>query len=295
MQKALCFLETKMDAGQRSCSFCSRPHHTATTCASITRTRRTTLPKKKHSKSISSEHVTKAYRGVRMRRWGRWVSEIRQPKKRSRIWLGSYSTPEAAAKAYDIALYYLRGPLAALNFPSLIAVGEDPPADLSPRAVQKAAIEAGQAADRQQLQKVLELRDFKLDHSSSPTNPWDPPPSQAPAVSRGQWDSVTSLESLIRLGTTSAVSPGAAADLVMCTSTSACPKLEHIYPFSQSQAATSPEMYIGTESVSVHPVQDLCAITGSASFQRRRFLINLNEEAQPDQCSSDVENIDVDS
>ncbi|KAL8160917.1 hypothetical protein V2J09_012406 [Rumex salicifolius] len=60
------------------------------------------------------------YRGVRMRKWGRWVAEIRAPNSRQRIWLGSYKTATEAARAYDAALFMLRGPHASLNFPDAL-------------------------------------------------------------------------------------------------------------------------------------------------------------------------------
>ncbi|XP_004309841.1 PREDICTED: ethylene-responsive transcription factor ERF118-like [Fragaria vesca subsp. vesca] len=57
----------------------------------------------KWAKTRKRPSSSSPFRGVRLRKYGKWAAEIRNPVKGGRLWLGTYVTAEEASQAYETA------------------------------------------------------------------------------------------------------------------------------------------------------------------------------------------------
>ncbi|KAF8687703.1 hypothetical protein HU200_042627 [Digitaria exilis] len=112
----------------------------------------------------------KKFRGVRQRHWGSWVSEIRHPLLKRRVWLGTFETAEEAARAYDEAAVLMSGRNAKTNFPvPRSATGELAPVPPARDASSRGGSSSSAASANNSLSQILSAKLRKCCKTPSPS------------------------------------------------------------------------------------------------------------------------------
>ncbi|XP_019191789.1 PREDICTED: ethylene-responsive transcription factor WIN1-like [Ipomoea nil] len=115
---------------------------------------------------------SKKFRGVRQRHWGSWVSEIRHPLLKRRVWLGTFDTAEQAARAYDQAAILMSGRNAKTNFPIAHDSEGEPITKTEPNNQKEAIIPSSSSSSSSSSSKALsEILHAKLRRCSKVPTP----------------------------------------------------------------------------------------------------------------------------